>query len=132
MVADSNDVNANEECVPHQDADAHAIRGDEEVVRDDKELGYDYLLSMRLWSLTKEVIAKLQVRVPLGSVMAHDAKAQRDSKAQELEALKLETSASLWNKDLDAFEEAWIQFDEAMRLFDENETKGRLPSFALC
>lgn len=83
----------------------------EEEVVDDREVGYDYLLSMRLWALTKEVIAKLQ--------------AQRNKKAVELEALQLESPSSLWEKDLNAFEEAWCQFEEAMRVFDENQAPGK-------
>ncbi|KAI8873013.1 type II DNA topoisomerase [Ramicandelaber brevisporus] len=55
--------------------------------------GYDYLLSMPIWNLTKEKVERL-IR-------------ERDSKQQELDVLKNTTPMELWNRDLDEFVKLW-------------------------
>ncbi|CCJ28239.1 unnamed protein product [Pneumocystis jirovecii] len=63
---------------------------------DDDATGYDYLLSMPLWSLTAEKVEKL-------------LKDKLD-KENELESLLKLTVKDLWNKDLDNFVEEWEMF----------------------
>ena len=64
---------------------------------------YNYLLSMSMWSLTKERKDKLLQL--------------RDTKLAELEKLKKKTPESIWEEDLDAFMtlvsvmEAWCHSD---------------------
>jgi len=55
----------------------------------DASVGYDYLLSMPLWSLTVERVAALQ--------------AEHEAKAEEVARLRESTPSSLWRTDLDAF-----------------------------
>lgn len=71
-------------------ADAQAPAGEEtpEVARAARD--YDYLLGMKLWSLTAEMIARLE---------AQTARARAD-----LAALEQRSPKSLWNEDLDALE----------------------------
>ena len=66
-----------------------AVEGDAET----KELsrGYSYLLSMKMWSLTKELVEKL--KKDLAAIRA------------ELETLKAKTPQAIWEEDLDAFVE---------------------------
>eukprot|EP00514_Thraustochytrium_sp_LLF1b_P010190 CAMPEP_0184540880 /NCGR_PEP_ID=MMETSP0199_2-20130426/1002_1 /TAXON_ID=1112570 /ORGANISM="Thraustochytrium sp., Strain LLF1b" /LENGTH=1568 /DNA_ID=CAMNT_0026934549 /DNA_START=176 /DNA_END=4882 /DNA_ORIENTATION=+ len=54
--------------------------------------GYDYLLSMPIWTLIAEKVAALN--------------AERDQKRNELEILQAKKPHNLWEEDLDAFEEA--------------------------
>jgi DNA topoisomerase-2 len=73
---------------------------------DDGETGTDadfnYLLSMALWSLTAERVAKLE--------------AQRDEKARDLEALVKQDIKMMWLAELDELE---LQFEEFVREQDE-------------
>lgn len=62
------------------------------------ERGYDYLLSMPLWSLTAEKVAQLGV--------------QRDKKATAKERMEATTPRELWETDLSALEDALVR-DEA-------------------
>ncbi|KAF6000488.1 DNA topoisomerase [Cyanidiococcus yangmingshanensis] len=62
--------------------------------------GYDYLLSMPLWSLTKERVDELR--------------RQRDEKASELERMRATRPTELWNQDLDRLEKALDTVDAAM------------------
>lgn len=67
--------------------------------------GYDYLLSMKLWSLTLERV--------------EDLRGQLAQKAAELEALRGTSAADLWLQDMDALEqkledyEAGLEFEPA-------------------
>lgn len=54
--------------------------------------GYNYLLSMALWSLTKEKVDKLR--------------AELEAKTAELNTLEAKDAADLWCEDLDALEAA--------------------------
>ena len=72
-----------------EDGSEVAVEGDAET----KELsrGYSYLLSMKMWSLTKELVEKL--KKDLAAIRA------------ELETLKAKTPQAIWEEDLDAFVE---------------------------
>ena len=59
--------------------------------------GYDYLLSMKIWSLTMEKVAELNK--------------QRDAKRTELDLLNAKTAEMLWLDDLDALEAALCRFE---------------------
>jgi DNA topoisomerase-2 len=63
--------------------------------------GYDYLLSMPIWSLTFEKAEKLQ--------------SQLREKEQELEALRSATPESLWDKDLIALEAGLTTMEEQLK-----------------
>lgn len=66
---------------------------------------YDYLLSMPIWSLTAERYKKLMEQVA--------------EKLKELSAMKAVHPADLWERDLDAFEDAWTRFEQNMEILDE-------------
>ena len=60
--------------------------------------GYDYLLSMKIWSLTLERV--------------DDLRGQLAEKASELEALRGMTAADLWEADMDVLEERLDEYEE--------------------
>ena len=60
--------------------------------------GYDYLLSMKIWSLTLERV--------------EDLRGQLAEKASELEALRGMTAADLWEADMDVLEERLDEYEE--------------------
>ncbi|QNP98066.1 YALIA101S06e03708g1_1 [Yarrowia lipolytica] len=60
--------------------------------------GYDYLLGMALWSLTKERYEKLL--------------RERDGKEEELIELLKKSAKDIWMDDLDVFMEAYEKFEE--------------------
>ena len=59
--------------------------------------GYDYLLSMKIWSLTMERVKALT--------------AERDEKKRELDVLSSKTAEDIWLEDLDALELALKDFE---------------------
>ncbi|KAM0750402.1 type II DNA topoisomerase [Meredithblackwellia eburnea MCA 4105] len=70
------------------------VDGDDEDDEDEEnDSDYDYLLSMAIYSLTAEKVAKLL--------------AECDAKEQELTALLKLTAEDLWTRDLDLFLEQW-------------------------
>jgi DNA topoisomerase-2 len=62
--------------------------------------GYDYLLSMKIWSLTKEKVEEMR--------------RQRDGKRDELDALCAMSAERLWEDDLDALEIALGDYEAAI------------------
>ena len=60
--------------------------------------GYDYLLSMKIWSLTMERV--------------EDLREQLAEKASELEALRGMTAADLWEQDMDVLEQRLDEYEE--------------------
>jgi DNA topoisomerase II len=98
----------------HDDADADADA--DEDMSDEKQMGqiekgdFDYLLSMKLWSLTKEKVATLT--------------AERDAKEAELDELLSTGIEDMWKDDLDEFEAA-LEAHEAEEN-SENEADRRL------
>ncbi len=62
--------------------------------------GYDYLLSMKIWSLTKEQVVKLE----------HEL----ETKTKALDELKATPPEEIWKRDLDAIETALDECDEAI------------------
>lgn len=80
--------------------------GDE--VPDEEDAGtrdFDYLLSMPIWALTQERYKKLMEQVA--------------EKLKELAAMKAVHPADLWERDLDAFEDAWARFEQNMEILDQ-------------
>ena len=71
--------------------------------------GYDYLLSMKLWSLTMEKVQELCK--------------ERDNKRDLLDTLLAKAGHHLWLEDLDALEDALDMFEEAIVLEEEEERK---------
>ncbi|KAI5866663.1 type II DNA topoisomerase [Durotheca rogersii] len=67
--------------------------GAEEADTDSDARGYDYLLSMAIWSFTQERLDRL-----------HDQIAKKKSERDELQAL---SEKDLWCRDLDEFEAEW-------------------------
>eukprot|EP00968_Pinguiococcus_pyrenoidosus_P019326 scaffold2093_cov241-Pinguiococcus_pyrenoidosus.AAC.3 len=76
--------------------------GTEEDVVQLKRLidGYDYLLSMPIWQLTREKVAKLE--------------SQLGEREEDLDALKSTTPEQLYLKDLDAVEEAFREMNDQL------------------
>lgn len=81
---------------------------------DENITGYDYLLSMPLWSLTIERVEKLRK--------------DKLDKENELDSLLKLTPKDLWNKDLDEFVEEWektLKNEENLALKATNLKKDR-------
>jgi DNA topoisomerase-2 len=82
-------------------SDSESASGDDtkgsqsELVR-----GYDYLLSLKLWSLTKERVVQLE--------------SELEAKTREVDALKATSLEQLWLRDLDAIEVALNDCDADM------------------
>ncbi|PWN87327.1 type II DNA topoisomerase [Acaromyces ingoldii] len=76
---------------------------------------YDYLLSMAIWSLTKEKVDRL-----LG---------QRDEKERELNVLLRRTPQNLWDEDLLRFTEEWDKMldEDERRLKDVSKNRKNKP-----
>jgi len=74
--------------------------------------GYDYLLSMKLWSLTMEKVQMLT--------------AERDAKRAELDQLEATAVADIWLNDLDKLEEALDEFEEQFERAAAEEEKARI------
>lgn len=75
--------------------------GEDDNSKDDpgeNNSGYDYLLSMPLWSLTRERVARLRK--------------QRDEKQCELDEMRKITPQALWETDLATLEKALLEADE--------------------
>ncbi|KAJ2990015.1 hypothetical protein NUW58_g3167 [Xylaria curta] len=67
--------------------------GNGEEAVDDDSRGYDYLLSMPIWSFTQERLDRLKEQI-----------AKKKAEHDELQAL---SEKDLWCKDLDEFEQTW-------------------------
>ena len=76
--------------------------------------GYEYLLGMKIWSLTYE--------------KAESLRAQLEEKTQELEALNATTPEQLWLNDLDAIEDALRERDAEMQKAATNEKNAQKKS----
>jgi DNA topoisomerase-2 len=81
--------------------------GDDDSVEEsatDTELakGYEYLLGMKIWSLTFE--------------RAEDIRRQRTEKSNEAEALEATSPESIWLTDLDAIDEALVERNKTLAL----------------
>ena len=73
---------------------------------------FDYLLSMAIWSLTKEKVDRLL--------------AQRDEKEKELNVLLKRSPQNLWDEDLHNFETKWdALLEEDDRRLKDVSTKGK-------
>jgi DNA topoisomerase-2 len=83
-----------------EDLEAAAVEEEDAGTRD-----YDYLLSMAIWSLTWERYKKLME--------------QQADKQKELAAMKAVHPADLWERDLDAFMDAWTRYETNMTILDE-------------
>ena len=75
------------------------------------ERGYEYLLGMKIWSLTMERVTAL--------------KAQAAEKKAELEKLQAKTAHDIYSEDLDALEVALDEMDEADAEALREEAKAR-------
>ena len=73
--------------------------------------GYDYLLSMKIWSLTMEKV--------------HALTAERDEKRNELEILMAKTPEDLWLEDLEALEDALDSFEGELVAAEKQEAAAR-------
>lgn len=73
------------------------------------EKGYDYLLNMKIWTLTREKLL--------------DLIAQRDAKRQELDDLLAKSPQQLWLHDLDQLEAALNVFDATFTSTDAGSAK---------
>eukprot|EP01114_Cavostelium_apophysatum_P017591 TRINITY_DN526_c0_g1_i1.p1 TRINITY_DN526_c0_g1~~TRINITY_DN526_c0_g1_i1.p1 ORF type:complete len:1536 (+),score=661.88 TRINITY_DN526_c0_g1_i1:185-4792(+) len=81
-------------------APAEEENGEEQEQADSKN-GYDYLLSMQLWNLTMERVQKLID--------------ERNAKEAELKTLIGTSELVMWERDLDAFTEAFDAWDEEQK-----------------
>ena len=75
--------------------------------------GYDYLLGLPLWSLTKEKVEQL--------------KAELGAKEAELQALLAKTPKQLWSADLDAFVEGLDAWEAELKAAEEAAVLGIKP-----
>ena len=100
----------NDEGVSANDVDSD----DEDPVSDentpdiDRSKGYEYLLGMKIWSLTFERAEELRI--------------QRGQKAKELESLESTPPENIWLADLDAIE---VLLDERDRALGVYSNKGK-------
>lgn len=85
----------------------------EDDTASDAELakGYEYLLGLKIWSLTKEKADKLRLELA--------------EKTKQLEELEATEPTQIWLKDLDAVEVALDDRDAAMEASVNKETKAR-------
>ena len=85
----------------------------EDDTASDAELakGYEYLLGLKIWSLTKEKADKLRLELA--------------EKTKQLEELEATEPTQIWLKDLDAVEVALDDRDAAMEASANKETKAR-------
>ena len=96
---------------------SEAAETEREVDEDDStptaalERGYDYLLSLKLWSLTMERVEALKI--------------QAAAKRRELDALLAKTAEDLWTEDLDALEQALNEFDNSFAEAEIVEAQAR-------
>ena len=79
------------------DSERSSGSADSQSPDDDLAKGYDYLLSMKLWSLTMERVQALT--------------SERNQKRDELHDLTNKTSQQLWLQDLDNLETALDEYD---------------------
>ena len=77
----------------------------------DLSKGYDYLLSMKIWSLTWEKVAQLQ--------------AELDEKQAQVTTLRGKSPGDLWLEDLDALEVALDEFENAVAVQNEEAARAR-------
>ncbi|KAI1258875.1 DNA topoisomerase [Xylariaceae sp. FL1019] len=89
-----------------EDEEGDAEDGDNDNTADDDSRGYDYLLSMPIWSFTQERLDRL--------------KEQIRKKQEEYDELEAKSEKDLWCQDLDDFEVAW----EAQLKLDAEITTG--------
>ena len=104
-----------------EDSSASETSGDEDDTEDAPAMsgssisnsvrGYDYLLSMKLWSLTQEKVEALR--------------AERDAKREQLDELMAKTPEDLWTEDLDALEGALDDFDADLEEAEQEEDAAR-------
>uniref|UniRef100_A0A7S1Z3I8 DNA topoisomerase 2 n=1 Tax=Ditylum brightwellii TaxID=49249 RepID=A0A7S1Z3I8_9STRA len=76
--------------------------------------GYDYLLGMKIWTLTYE--------------KAEQLRRQLAEKTQAVEELEATSPSKIWQNDLDNIEEALDERDAAMEAADEDERKAQSKS----
>lgn len=77
-----------EEEAPQNTENEENTNADEDAPESDPNLDYDYLLGMKMWSLTLEKKNELLKK--------------RDEKQAELDTLKKKSPSDLWQEDLDA------------------------------
>lgn len=92
---------------------ANAPEGSPTKLAAQLDKGYDYLLSMPLWNLTREKVDNL--------------KAERDQKQKELDTLLGTSVRELWCRDLDEFMEEWDAFEHEMNDAEEKAALKALP-----
>jgi len=83
-----------------EEAIENAESDDEPTEMTEVELGFDYLLCMKIWSLTSEKVKQL--------------KAKLAKKSTELEELMGKTPQNLWEHDLEKFLATWETFEAKM------------------
>ena len=89
-------INKSNDAMKEKNLDPLADEDEEKEHEEDTELGaadYDYLLSMPIWSLTKERIERLQKQIGEREV--------------EIDTLSKLTPQDIWRKDLDDFIQEW-------------------------
>ena len=89
----------------------HSTENEQELSTAELAKGYEYLLGMKIWSLTFE--------------KAEALRADRDSKKAQLEALEITTPNEIWLKDLDAIELALDNRDAAIEAALKEEKEAR-------
>lgn len=91
------------------DGDAEMTNGDKDSGEDVSAKGYEYLLSLSLWSLTIERVVQLR--------------SLRDAKASERDAMKLMDPKELWQNDLTHLEEVMTRDEHEGRMFEKKLEK---------
>ncbi|PRT56191.1 DNA topoisomerase 2 [Wickerhamiella sorbophila] len=99
-----------EELMEPEDTIETTTAGEEVPVVSKTKPSYDYLLEMRIMSLTREMYQRLL--------------RQRDETEEELNILLAKSAKDLWNADLDKFMEQWDEFEKKDR--EDRETLVRI------
>jgi DNA topoisomerase-2 len=81
----------------------------DKIKMDNLDKDYDYLLSMKIWSLTAEYIELLKKKLA--------------EKKEELDNLASRTPRDMWEEDLDYFMELWDVFEKDLNEFENNVGK---------
>jgi len=81
----------------------------DKILMDNLDRDYDYLLSMKIWSLTAEHIELLKKKLA--------------EKKDELDNLSARTPRDMWEEDLDFFMELWDVFEKELNEFESNVGK---------
>jgi DNA topoisomerase-2 len=97
-----------------ENSEDQEIEDEEETSISELVKGYEYLLGMKIWSLTYE--------------KAEELRSQLQAKTQELKMLQATSPEQIWLNDLDAIGEGLNQRDAEFRAAEEDERRAKKKS----